>query len=202
MHFFHGYLIGLSTIIFFGAVFFTILNATLSYGQKAGWLVILGIIISDAIAVGLCSFLAPFILNQNTQYWMAIAGSVILVLLGLVYILKPAKPKNEMIPLGIKEHSVFFMKGFVVNFFSPFTFAYWLGTVTYANSTYESLGVQILFYTTILLGIFTIDVLKIYLAQFLKKALTTATLKIISRISGVVLLFFAFRMIWYILENS
>lgn len=198
MSFIEGFLIGLATVIFFGPVFFTILNGTLQFGTKAGMMVTIGIIVSDLACVLICSLATPFVTSKESQFWLTVVGGVILLVMGIKYLIKPIQYSAKELKLNSKHYAGFFTKGFLVNFTSPFTFAYWLGAIAYGNGAYSSTVSILIFVFAILLGIFTIDVLKVILAKYLKKLVQPKALKIISIACGIVLIGFAIRMGWYI----
>jgi threonine/homoserine/homoserine lactone efflux protein len=198
MSFVEGFLLGLTTVIFFGPVFFTIVNGTLQYGSKAGIIVTIGIVISDLVCVLLCSLATPFVSGDSAKFWLALVGGMVLFGMGIKYLIKPIKYSDKELNMDPKHYIQFFIKGFIVNFSSPFTFAYWLGAVAFSNSSYSSTIDVILFVTATLLGIFLIDILKVILAKYLKKLVQPKTLRIISIVCGIVLIGFAGRMGLYI----
>lgn len=198
MSFIEGFLLGLGTVIFFGPVFFTIVNGTLQYGIRAGLVVTIGIVTSDLICVLLCSLAAPFVTSKSATFWLALVGGLVLLGMGIKYLIKPIKYYDKELVMNSKHYVQFFIKGFVVNFSSPFTFAYWLGAVAFSNTNYSTTTGVVLFVVAALAGIFLIDILKVILAKYLKKLVTPKTLRVISLICGIVLIGFAGRMGWYI----
>ncbi len=122
--------------------------------------------------------------------------------MGIKYLVKPIKYSAQELQLNTKHYAGFFTKGFLVNFTSPFTFAYWLGSIAYGNARYTSILSIIIFVAAILLGIFTIDILKVILAKYLKKLVQPKALKIISIACGIILIGFAIRMAWYLYTIS
>ncbi len=198
MSFIEGFLIGLATVIFFGPVFFTILNGTLQFGSKAGMMATIGIITSDLVCVLICSLATPWVTSKESQFWLTVVGGIILLVMGIKYLIKPIQYSAKELKLNSKHYAGFFTKGFLVNFTSPFTFAYWLGAVAYGNGAYKSTASILIFVFAILLGIFTIDVLKVILAKYLKNLVQPKALKIISIACGIVLIGFAIRMGFYI----
>lgn len=198
MLFIEGFIVGLATIIFWGPVFFTLLNGTLQFGARAGLIVTFGIIISDLICVLICSLATPLVANKTSQFWLTIAGCLILLGMGIKYIIKPIQNSQEHIKLNHKKQAGFFSKGFIVNFTSPFTFVYWLGVVAYGNANNLKTEYLIIFIGAVLLGILTIDILKVILSKHIKKLVQLKTLKIISIACGIILIIFGIRLIWYL----
>mgnify|MGYP003889305199 CR=1 FL=1 len=106
-----GFLFGLGMVIFIGPVFFTLIHSSFQFGMKAGFAVALGILASDVLIVGLCSYcLIGFFENEDHRSWMALIGSGILFYLGFKYILKPAKMINDVKDPTMLMLSSFFCK--------------------------------------------------------------------------------------------
>jgi len=197
MSFIEGYAIGLAMIIFVGPVFFLLLNSSIQSGTKAGVAVALGIVFSDIICVGLCWYgLSAFINMQQNQFWFGVIGSVILLVLGISYLVKKAIIINDSSINSKRIHS-FFWKGFSVNFFNPFVFAVWIGIYEYGAAKYDFIAL-FLFLAAVLLGILTIDLLKVFLSKKIKKYISTQKLDIFFKITGLILIFFSFRLFYLV----
>ena len=201
MIFLNGYLIGLGTIVFIGPVVFTLLQATLEKGIRAGISTAIGIIASDIVAIGICALGAiPFLKDVNNQFWLAVSGAILLFSMGLKYIISPNVETNIKGTLSINkaEYSKFFAKGFLVNFVNPAVFLYWVGFVAYAQTEFQDSYSVWLFISAILVGIFSIDIAKILLAGKLKPCIQPNILKRIYQTIGVILLGFAIAMIYLV----
>ncbi|MBL4651518.1 MAG: LysE family transporter [Flavobacteriales bacterium] len=168
MIFLNGYLIGLGTIVFIGPVVFTLLQATLEKGVRAGISTALGIIVSDIVAVAICALGAiPFLKDVHNQFWLAIAGGLLLFSMGLKYIISPnvATRTEGTASINKSDYSRFFAKGFLVNFINPAVFLYWIGFLAYAQTEFQNTTNVWLFISAILAGIFTIDIAKTLLQE-------------------------------------
>jgi threonine/homoserine/homoserine lactone efflux protein len=95
------------------------------------------------------------------------------------------------------DYSKFFAKGFLINFFNPSVFVYWIGFIAYAQIEYKDSVTVWLFITAILAGIFSIDIAKTLLAGKLKPFIQPTILKRIYQTIGIALLFFAAAMIYF-----
>jgi threonine/homoserine/homoserine lactone efflux protein len=202
MSFIEGFLFGLGTVIFFGPVFFTILNATLQYGHKGGLIATVGIVSSDLVCALVCTLATPFVNHPSTQFWLAISGILVLSIMGIKYLIKPIQYKKMEMDLNPKQFFGFFSKGFIINITSPFTCAYWLGVEAYGIKNYPSTTEFVIFVGSVLLAIFLIDVLKVILSKQLHKLLQPKTLKLISVITGIVLLVFTARLILFAINHK
>ncbi len=200
MSFLEGYGIGLGMIIFIGPVFFLLLNSSLQYGKKAGLAVALGIIFSDFICVGLCYYgFSSFISIEKNEFLIGGIGSVIIFGLGISYLLKKIIIDTN-VTINSRSLKVFFLKGFSVNFFNPFVFAVWIGVYNYGMHKYSSTESLLVFVFAVLTGIFTTDVLKVFLSEKLKKFISPKRLILFFRITGILLIVLAFRLfylVWY-----
>lgn len=196
MVFIEGYLIGLAMIIFIGPVFFYLLKTTLQYGFGSGLSVALGIVISDLVCLIICYLGASeFIESDKNKLWLAVTASIILIAMGLKYLVKPNIKASTEIQLKSYDYGKLFVKGFLVNFINPFVFLVWIGIITLAIEKYESFSSQVIYFTAILLGIFTIDLAKVILAKRIKQFVQPYILKRIYKIIGVLLILFGVRMI-------
>jgi len=196
--FLEGYGWGLAMIIFIGPVVFTLLKNTIDKGRTAGIMVASGIIISDVVVVLICLAGAINFLEKSvTQYWIALAGTVILLIMGLKYFLRPQVPKESKERIKGKDKLASFTGGFLVNFVNPFVFLVWIWFIFYAEEEYGNEGANYLFLTALLLGIFTQDLLKVLFAEKIKPFLQPKRLKIIYKVMGVIMVLFAIRLFVY-----
>lgn len=195
MAFFEGYAVGLALIVLIGPVLFVLLKSTLERGAPQGLSVAFGIFVSDIIAVVLCAFgVVQFLQQPQVLPFFVYGGGLLLLVLGSRYILAPA------IHTDSKDYQTgtsllgFFAKGFLVNFVNPFVFMVWIG-ITGAATVRYGFGWELAWFLTgVLLGIFTLDVTKVFLAQRIKPLLKPRWLKICFRVSGFALVAFALRL--------
>lgn len=199
MSFFNGLLFGLSTALIVGPVFFTLLRAALAEGFKAGFAVACGIIVSDIIAVSLCYGGMQFI-NESFDYefWMGLAGFIILTGLGLKFLFKPDvnATVEDGKKLGWFKH---FMGGFLVNFVNPTVFAIWTTLLAYAKTEFDGEQSMMMFVGGMLLGIFVTDTIKAAIAEKLRRFIKPKYLRLIFRIIGIVLIGFGLAILWNML---
>lgn len=195
VEFLQGYLLGLSMIVFIGPVFFLLISISLEFGIRAGFLVALGIIISDIIYVILSFLGVNTFFTSGSKFWITLLGGILLILLGLKYLIRP----SNLIQGNTENFSLHyiscFVKGFLVNFVNPFVFFVWIGVVTYAKDNKvlnESLE---LYFLGVLLGIFSTDLLKVFTSRQIKNFLKPSVLKNLYRVSGIVLIGFGLRML-------
>ena len=195
--FLDGFLVGLALIILIGPVFFTLLKTSLQYGVLAGSLVAFGIFISDVIAVFLCVFGASsYLKNEESKFYLALAGGVLLIAMGFRYFLKKKKAEEETIQLKVKHYAGFFTKGFLVNFVNPFVFGVWIGIIKVAGDKHgfdKNLGIYL---SGTLLAIFSCDMAKVFLAGKIRNILKPEILFVLYKIIGVCLVLLGLRFLY------
>lgn len=194
MDFLQGYLLGLSMIVFIGPVFFLLISISLQLGSRAGLLVAFGIIISDIICVSLCYFGVTVLLEPSSKLWISLLGGILLIILGFKYLLKPSILTGEKKEKFSLHYISCFIKGFLVNFVNPFVFFVWIGVVSYAKDNIELNGNLEIYFSGVLSGILTTDLLKVFTSNQIKNLLKPNILKNLYRICGLVLIGFGIRM--------
>lgn len=204
--FLHGFLIGLSFVIFIGPVFFYLLKSSLDKGFWAGFFVALGIVIADLICITICSLGAiPFFNNSENQFWLGFIGSIILIAMGIKFLIRPASTDEEdkkIKPTKITKvgYLAFFSQGFLINFVNPFVFVVWIGIIGYAETEYGFSTSMFIFLLAALIGIFSTDLIKVYFAQKIKRFLTVKFLKKLYMFFGLILIIFGIRLMFFIFK--
>ena len=196
MYLLWGYLIGLGTVIFIGPVLFTLLKATWQRGHRAGIAVALGIIVSDIIVVGVCYAGSSAFSKEVDQYvpkfWIGMAGAALLLALGIKYILNPGSSLMASVTTKADHPLAFFTRGFLINTLNPSVFVVWVAII---ETWSKQLGYgysMVAFLFMALLGIFSMDMTKVFTANFIKPYMTPRILDYIYRgIGGLLLLFCA-----------
>ncbi len=196
MPFIKGLLLGLGTALFLGPVFFTLIKNAVQFGQKAGVSTALGIIVSDIIVLYICFFSTASLLESiKSEPIVKWVGAAILIALGLKYILRPVLFKsNGEEKIRKRDYLGYFTQGLLVNGVNPFVFVVWIGFITIGRNNYQETNLYI-FLVAILVGIFTTDLLKSFLAHKIKPYLKEKTLLIAYKTIGFILLGFSIRLI-------
>lgn len=195
--FIDGFLVGLALVFLIGPVFFTLLKTSLQHGVVAGSLVALGIFVSDILAVLLCVYGASaFLKSDESRFYLALVGGVVLITLGFRYFLKKKKAEEETIQLNAKHYVGFFSKGFLVNFVNPFVFAVWIGIIKVAGDKHGFDKDLALYLAGTLLAIFSSDIAKVFLAAKIKNILKPELLFVLYKIIGVLLVLLGLRLFY------
>jgi len=197
MPFLEGYAAGLALIVLIGPVLFVLLRATLERGRGPGFAVALGIFVSDIVAVLLCTFgVARYLQSPGVGRWLALGGGALLLGFGVRYLAAPGVEAAQDVKLDPRSWLGFFARGFGVNFINPFVFMVWIGIIGAATLRHGYDLDLAWFLTGTLLGILTLDCLKVVFAHRIRPLLAPRVLKIVFRVSGVLLVGFGLRLVF------
>ena len=189
-----GYATGLSLVILVGPVLLVLLTNTLGRGPKAGLLVALGIFVSDILAVALTLVGIGALMEQpHFKRTVALLGAIVLLGMGIRYLIAPGLRKAGKISTSTLTGA--FVQGFLVNFVNPFVFMVWIGIITAARATWGTTGSLYLYVSGTLLGILTLDLLKVVLAGHLAPFLRRRGFIVLRRVSGGALILFSVRLL-------
>ena len=183
-----GLLLGLISL---GPSFFALIKVGIQGGKLAGLRMALGIFLSDLIvALGCFYGLAGFFTMPMFQIGFAGFAAFGIIFIGVKGISVGYKKfiKNIQSPLGMSTNLV---KGFLVNLMNPFVIILWVSlTATMSvghDDTFEgryTILVQIL---STLVTIFTLDLGKVYLSDYLGKRLNHRMYFFVNRYFGIIL---------------
>lgn len=191
-----GLLLGLSTLLFVGPVFFYLLKSTLSGGVISGIAVAVGIIIGDIIyVIIILKGLGDYLNQPEITRWLALAGGLILLALGTKYLFaKYSESLNgeKLKKLAMGKHA---FNGFVINFVNPFVLGVWVLFLSINTSKFDNQKSIVLSLITTLVVIFVTDILKVLFAEKLKRFLKPRPLKLISKLFGIIMLVFGLRLL-------
>ncbi len=197
-----GILSGIVLALLVGPVFFTLLQTSIERGFISGVFVAIGISLCDSVYI-LISYLglSQFLATNNFRHYMAYGGGVILLLFGLYYLLIKSKKLAQYDPQKIESASGFRLaaKGFIINGLSPMVLFFWLATVSVATTQlgYDTNKKVFIFFGSIVLTVFTTDVVKAKLADKLRVLVTPRVIRIMNIVLGVVMIIFAGKLILF-----
>ena len=192
--------IGLGIVLSFltGPVFFALIKTSIEKGFYAGVSLAGGVVASDVFYVALTVFGSSFLLIENKyRVVIGIAGSIILLSIGVYYLLKKVKINYEN--TTSKRHNTgYFFKGFFMCIFNPAILLYWVsvtsGMISVAGE-FEARNI-LPFYCSILITQFSMDVVKAYYANKLRYRIKEKTISHLNQIAGVIIIIFALRLIY------
>lgn len=196
--FIQGILLGLSLSFMVGPLLFSLLQAALSGGMRAGLSTALGTWISDLFYVGAIFYglkqmttLSNF---PDFKFWAGLAGGLILILFGLgsFWSRKSAfRMKADGDAMSVKGLRYWFFRGFLLNTINPFTVFFWLGLAGgYILPNAWSSGALLLFFAGMFGALVATDFLKVYLAKKISRLLTERHVSLVKQFMGFLLVVF------------
>jgi len=195
---------GLLLSLMIGPVFFTLIQTSLEQGFRHSFILATGILFSDLIYVLITYWGVSIIINNPLlEIYLGFAGGVILTSFALFTVYQKVwqRPNTGGLPVFRKKKTTF-LKGISVNGVNPFVMLFWIsiaGVVTLKND-FEKVHV-FLYYTGILGTVFSIDLLKAYVAKQLRKFVNPLRLRVLNAIVSVVLLIFGVRLFYFALQK-
>lgn len=189
-----GLAMGLLLVISVGPVIFAVIKQSINNGHPGGYSFVIGVWISDFLLVilsNLFSELVTMLLDFKMQ--IGIVGSAFLIGMGVFYIFfKKVNIHPEDIslpPLKSSDHAKIVLQGFLLNTLNPAVIAFWLTTAT-AIAVSHTIRDRIIIFATALIFNMTADVVKVTLAGKLRKKLTIKNIRLVNKVSGIILFIF------------
>lgn len=193
--FFYGLLTGLILSSMLGTVFFCLIQNSIINGFKSGAFVATGVIISDIILIVLSYFSSTlFPQGGHTEMIVRICGAVFLIIMGISNLRSHKKilfPKADN-----KNPYLLTSKGFMLNILNPGNYLSWLAVAaTLHNVLHFSNSERWLYYTGALSGIFGMEMLISFAANWFKKFISDKFLHRIDVVLGMVFIIFSLLLI-------
>ncbi len=189
-----GLAMGLLLVISVGPVIFTIIKQSINNGKEGGFSFVAGVWLSDFLLVLLSNIFSELVTHlMDFKKPIGIAGSIFLIGMGVYYLFfkkVSQHPEDVSIPpLKASDHAKIALQGFLLNTLNPAVMAFWLTAATAIAVTHTIRERIIIFSTTLLLNM-SADVVKVTLAGKLASKLTVKNIRLINKISGLILLIF------------
>ena len=182
-----GLFTGLVLAVLTGPVFFALIKISVERGFISGMSFAMGVFASDIVYIVLTFFSTSFIAFE-TQYkdYITVLGSIFLLVIGLNYVLRKVVINYE--PTKIITNTGYFLKGFTMCMLNPLILFYWItiATVT-VGGKYSTFG-MIVFFTSTLLTLFGMDVIKAYYASKFRSKIKEIYLTWLNRVAGAVII--------------
>jgi threonine/homoserine/homoserine lactone efflux protein len=189
-----GMILGLTLAIMLGPALFTLIQTSIHRGLYRGTILAFGIFLSDLTLVWFCYLGAAQIFgDERNGILFGVIGGLILIAFGVVtYLRKVHMNPEEMLDSVKKPGPVtYIFKGFFLNFANPFVWLFWVGVMVTVSANYgpESFDLK-LFFAGSLITIFTTDLIKVFVANHLKKYLKPKFLIALNHSVGILLVGF------------
>jgi|SRR6266480_3293129 len=199
-----GFLLGFFLALSVGPVIFTIIKQSLNNGREGGFSFVAGVWTSDLLLVIVSNVFSEWV-TTALEYKKTIGyvGSLFLMGLGVYFVFfkkvdfrKDAE--GNKVRFRKRDFFKIFASGFLINSLNPSVLLFWLVNATAFAATH-SFRQRLLIFTTCLLVNMIADVAKVMLAGKIRRKLTLRNLSIINKISGTILIGFAFALLYGII---
>ena len=198
-----GLALGLLLAISVGPVVFSIIKQSINNGHKGGISFILGVAISDLTLV-LISNVFTELFNRLLQFEtiIGLVGCALLISTGVFFLFfKKVKMADDGLSVHLKLKAVDYIKiffaGYFMNTLNPGVIAFWFSWATAFVAL--KINERIVLFTTCLVFVFATDLLKVFLANKLRKKLTYGIIHRINQLSGLLLIIFGVVLVFLIL---
>lgn len=184
-----GLAFGLVMSISVGPAIFAIIKYSITYGWRAGLSFVIGISLSDTMYVALANVASQWLselLDHKTE--IGYTGSIVFIALGIYGFFKKievSRHKGDMATVSSRHYYKIFASGFLMNTFNPGVILTWVTSVAAIASM--SSGYRFIFFASCLGVILSFDLLKVFLAQMIRKRLTPRNIIYLHRISALFL---------------
>lgn len=193
--------LGLLLAFTIGPVFFVLLETAITKGFRAAIAFNSGVVLADAVFILIVYFTTSSLLREiKDDPKLFFAGGLIMVVYGLISFIKLKKDfkktmdNKENAHLQVAEkvnYAALFIKGFLLNFINIGVLGFWLGIIIVFGPKLDMNASRIfVFFTSIILAYFGIDIVKILIAKKLKNRLTAFHIYKIKRTISIILLVF------------
>lgn len=190
---------GLLLSAMIGPVFFILIQSSLENGFRFAFVLALGILVSDGIYVVITYFGVRFLADVTLfEKGLGYVGGIILIGFGIGSLLKKRVERPNTGGIGIPQlrKRTAFTKGFSINGINPFVLLFWVSIASLVSLKEEWKSVSVvLYYVGILATVFSIDLLKAYIAKKLLRFVTSRLMKVLNKLVGLVMIGFGLRMI-------
>lgn len=206
MHLLIGILCGIALSLFFsfGPAFFGLIQNSIQHGFRKAMAFAVGISISDIIVVALVLTVLKNVDMEAALHnvYVASIGGVAIAAMGVFYFRKKAVVASDN-KSRLKFHNADStrlrhqaIQGFMLNFFNPFIWIYWVSVVALLSGEVGLVGVdRYIFFTGLLGATLGCDLLKCRLASLMQMWFNARVLNIFNKVVGVALFGFAIYLV-------
>lgn len=193
-----GVLLGLFMAISVGPTLFAVIRYNMHHSYKAGIAFILGVSFSDIIYVVLANIATNWLqFLEDHQRTVGYIGSGLFIIMGLGSLFKKYKPKRpkqgKALDISAGAYFKIWGTGFLMNALNPAVILLWVGAaISVAGATIPP---RIVFFGVCLAIVLGFDMLKVFLADKIRRQLTLRRIMYLNRISAICILIFGFLLL-------
>ena len=189
----NGLTLGLLLSIAVGPILFTIIKQSINNGTKGGLAFVAGVSISDvSLAIASNFFTEVFNSLIQRQEIVGMIGSLFLIGAGIYFLFFKKIKKNEegvqVMKFRKRDYAKLFITGYLMNVLNPLIITFWVATS--ARFADKSLRIRFFIFAIALILVLAADIIKVILANKIRKKLTVKNIQLISRLNGIVLIGF------------
>ncbi|TSA23595.1 MAG: LysE family translocator [Bacteroidetes bacterium] len=190
-----GFFLGMTVAIIVGPAMIALVQTSIKYGVWHGMYLALGIFSSDlTIVVGSYFGASQILGNPKSHLVLGIIGGCILLLFGIGTLIRKV-PETETVE-AIRELKfakggffTYFFKGYFLNMANPSIWFFWITSVVAINASYGGNHNKVaFFFAGTLLMVLMTDILKVFLANKIRTAISPQVKVWINRIAGILFL--------------
>lgn len=196
---------GLLLSLIIGPVFFALIQNSITKGFKYAVAMASGVILSDALYVVISYFGVSLLARSpNIEIWLGYFGGAFLIGFGIMSFFKKGmnRPNSGGIVFNQPRKRIGFLKGFSLNGINPFVLLFWASIAGLVKLREDFTTLDIWgYYLGILITVFTIDVIKAYGAQKIKRFITARLMMYLNRGVAIILIGFGIRLLKFAMES-
>lgn len=188
----NGLMLGLFIAISVGPTLFAVIKYSIHHSYRAGLAFVIGVSFSDIIYVAIANIATKWLdFLQDHQREVGYIGSVLFIIMGLYGLIKKYKPQrplrsSEPIQISSSAYLGIAFSGFLMNALNPGVIIYWIGAATLVSS--EASIIKIIVFGTCLSLVLGVDLLKVFLADKIRKKLTLRNIMYLNKASAIIIL--------------
>ncbi len=197
-----GIVLGLLLSIAVGPILFTIIKQSINNGIKGGLAFIAGVSLSDiSLAIASNFFTELFNTIIERKELVGIVGSFFLITVGIYFLFFKKVAVNEegkqLMILRKRDYVKLSVAGFFMNILNPLIIGFWLTTSTsFADHTIRQ---RFFIFSIALVLVLFSDIMKVLLANKIRKRLTLKNILLLNRLNGIILIGFGVALLWGLL---
>lgn len=184
----------------FGPSFFSMLQTSIHYGFRKAFPFPLGVSTSDIFIVVLMMTIVSPEDMQSVMHnmWVVSVAGIVIVCWGIyTFSRKRHNPQEEGNVIRVRRPEdpksiSMFVKGFLLNFFNPLIWIYWISVVSIVCGLFvDNKMDMIMIFSGMLGGCLCLDLLKCAGASLLQRKLTPRLINGVNKVTGLLLICFA-----------
>ena len=193
-----GLEMGLLLSMMIGPVFFALVTTSMDHGFKQSAILAFGVFLSDLVYVLVTYFgIQALTFIPNVEQYLGFFGGLILIGFGISFFRKKITTAPSHPSPSLSSQGKALMQGFGINGINPFVMLFWLSIASMVSlKNVWGISERTLFYSTLLLTIFGVDLLKAFLAGRLRPFLSPKFKRGIQIFAGALVCYFGIKMLW------